>query len=256
MMLKVHRACGLLAAALALSLPAAARDGLPAGFVYLRDVDTSIVQDMRYAQADNFVGHPLPGYEAAECVLRRDVAMALSKVQADLQSGELSLKVYDCYRPTRAVRAMAQWAHDGARASATKRFYPGLQKGNLFALGYIAAQSAHSTGTAIDLTLVRRPVATAAPFNPAASYGACTGPAAARSPDSSLDMGTGFDCFDDRSHTGSGAIDAEQKRWRSVLVKAMGRHGFRNYFREWWHFSFGPQPGERYDFPISPRPGS
>jgi zinc D-Ala-D-Ala dipeptidase len=241
-------------ALLALTLPANARDGLPAGFVYLRDADASIVQDMRYAADNNFVGRPLPGYQAGECVLRRDVAMALSKVQADLAGGDLSLKVYDCYRPTRAVRAMAQWAHDGARASATKRFYPGLQKGSLFALGYIASQSAHSTGTAIDLTLIKRPPKNAAPFDPAASYGACTEPAAARAPDSSLDMGTGFDCFDDRSHTNSGAIDAEQKRWRGVLVKAMGRHGFRNYFREWWHFSFGP-PGERYDFTIVPRAG-
>jgi D-alanyl-D-alanine dipeptidase len=241
-----------------LSLPAAARDALPAGFVYLRDVDASIAQDMRYAQADNFVGRALPGYQAAECVLRRDVAEALAKVQADLSSGDLSLKVYDCYRPTRAVRAMAQWAQDGkdagARASATKRFYPGLQKGSLFALGYIASQSAHSTGTAIDLTLIKRPAAAVAPFDPAASYGACTGPAAARAPDTSLDMGTGFDCFDDRSHTNSGAIQPEQKRWRGVLAKAMNRHGFRNYFREWWHFSFGP-PGERYDFPIVPRAG-
>ncbi len=64
----------------------------------------SIAQDMRYAAYDNFVGHPLPGYEAAECVLRRDVAMALAKVQADLAGGGFSLKVYDCYRPTRAVR--------------------------------------------------------------------------------------------------------------------------------------------------------
>jgi zinc D-Ala-D-Ala dipeptidase len=254
MMLKMQRACGLLVATLALSLPATARDGLPAGFVYLRDVDPSIAQDMRYAAYDNFVGHPLPGYEAAECVLRRDVAMALAKVQADLAGGGLSLKVYDCYRPTRAVRAMAQWAHDGARASATKRFFPDLQKRNLFALGYIASQSAHSTGTAIDLTIVRRPAAQVPAFDPAASYSACTGPAAARAPDSSLDMGTGFDCFDDRSNTHSGAIDAEQKRARAVLVAAMGRHGFRNYFREWWHFSFGP-PGERYDFPIAPRAG-
>ncbi len=242
-----------------LTAPAAARDGVPAGFVYLRDVDASIAQDMRYASADNFVGRRLPGYEAAECVLRRDVAEALGKVQADLATSNLSLKVYDCYRPKRAVRAMAQWAHDGAddgaRESPTKRFFPTLQKRNLFAYGYIAAQSAHSTGTAIDLTLVRRPAAPVAPFDPAAAYGACTGPAAARAPDTSLDMGTGFDCFDGRSHTGSGAIEPEQKRWRGVLVAAMRRHGFHNYFREWWHFAFGPQPAQGFEFPIVPRAG-
>jgi zinc D-Ala-D-Ala dipeptidase len=235
------------------TLPAVARDGPPAGFVYLRDVDPSIAQDMRYAAADNFVGHPLPGYQAPECVLRREVADALSKVQADLLSGGLGLKVYDCYRPTRAVRAFARWAHD-ADDGATKRFYPALQKRNLFALGYIASQSAHSTGTAIDLTLIKRPAASVPPFDPAANYGACTGPAPARAPDTSVDMGTGFDCFDDKSHTGSGAIDAEQKRARATLLAAMRRHGFKNYFREWWHFSYGP-PGQAYDVPIGGRGG-
>src|SRR5262249_2536439 len=86
---------------------AAAQGALPAGFVYLRAVDPTIAQDIRYAGADNFVGRPLPGYEAAECILRRDVAAALKRVQADLAASGLSLKVYDCYRPARAVRAMA-----------------------------------------------------------------------------------------------------------------------------------------------------
>src|SRR5215470_19722267 len=98
---------------LLLAAPASARDMLPPGFVYLRDVDSSIVQDMRYATADNFTGHPLPGYGAAECVLRREAADGLKRVQADLARENLSLKVYDCYRPTRAVRAMEAWAHDG-----------------------------------------------------------------------------------------------------------------------------------------------
>src|SRR5512135_1357863 len=93
---------GTLAALAALLTPAAA-GSLPKGFVYLRDVDPGIAQDMRYAGANNFTGRPLSGYDAAECVLRREVALALAKVQADLAAQDLSLKVYDCYRPTRAV---------------------------------------------------------------------------------------------------------------------------------------------------------
>jgi len=242
---------------LALTAPAVARDGVPPGFVYLRDVDASIAQDMRYATSDNFVGHPLPGYGASECVLRRDVAEALKKVQADLAPQGLSLKTYDCYRPTRAVHAMAAWSHDGKNnrtsADATKRFFPTLQKGNLFALGYIASQSAHSTGTAIDLTLIKLPAVPVPPFDANARYGPCTAPASERAPDDSLDMGTGFDCFDTRSHTGSGAITVEQMRARATLGAAMRKHGFRNYFREWWHFSYGPQPSLGYDVPIGPR---
>jgi zinc D-Ala-D-Ala dipeptidase len=243
---------------LALTAPAAARDGLPADFVYLRDVEPSIAQDMRYAGHDNFVGRPLPGYGAPECLLRRAVAIALSKVQAELANSNLSLKVYDCYRPRRAVAAMARWAQDGAdagaRASPTKRFFPTMEKRTLFASGYIAAQSAHSTGSAIDLTLVRLPAAPPAPFDPAARYGPCTAPAAQRAPDSGLDMGSGFDCFDAKSHTGSAAISPEQTRARATLLAAMRRHGFKNYFREWWHFSYaGVPPAPAYDFPILPR---
>ena len=101
----------------------------------------------------------MPGYGAGECVLRREAADALKRVQADLAKENLGLKVYDCYRPTRAVRAMAAWAHDGDDSEATSRFYPALQKRNLFTLGYIAAQSKHSTGTTVDLTLIRLPAA-------------------------------------------------------------------------------------------------
>lgn len=238
---------------LALAPPAAARDALPAGLVYLRDIDASIVQDMRYAGADNFVGHPLPGYHAAECVLRRDAALALQRVQHDLAKAGLSLKVYDCYRPARAVAAMAHWANDGARNNPTKRFYPTLEKRHLFGLGYIAAHSVHSTGAAVDLTLVPLPVAPAAPYDPATRYGACTAPQAARAPDTSLDMGTGFDCFDEKSHTASGAIDAAQKRARLTLLAAMRARGFKNYFREWWHFTFGVRPPQAFDVPIPPR---
>jgi D-alanyl-D-alanine dipeptidase len=225
---------------------------LPPGFVYLRDVDPAIAQDIRYAGADNFVGRPLPGYGAAECVLRRDAALALKRVQADLASARLGLKVYDCYRPTRAVRAMAHWANDGRAAGATKRFFPRLEKAKLFALGYIAMRSAHSSGTAVDLTLVALPRPPTAAFDPAAGYGSCAGPAAQREPDDSLDMGTGYDCLDATSHTASPAVGEEQRWRRAMLVAAMRKRGFKNYFREWWHFSFRA-PAGAYDIPIGPR---
>jgi D-alanyl-D-alanine dipeptidase len=248
------RRLGTLAALTALLLPAAAlAAGLPPGFVYLRDVAPGIAQDMRYAGPNNFTGHPLPGYDAAECVLRRAVAEALAKVQADLAAQHLGLKVYDCYRPTRAVAAFARWAKS-ADDGATRRFYPKLDKRVLFA-GYIAAHSAHSEGIAVDLTLVPRGAKEStkpAPFDATARYGPCTAPAAQRAPDNSLDMGTGFDCFDEAAHTASTAITPEQTRYRALLVAAMRKRGFRNYFREWWHFSYGARRAA-YDFPIEAR---
>jgi len=243
-----------LLALILLATAAQARDMLPPGFVYLRDIDPTIAQDMRYATADNFTGRPLPGYNAAECVLRREAAAALRNVQADLAKENLGLKVYDCYRPTRAVRAMAEWAHDGNDSELTRRFYPSLHKRNLFALGYIAAQSRHSTGTTVDLTLIRLPPAPAPRFDPEVRYGPCTGPAARRAPDSSIDMGTAFDCFDVKSYLASSAIAPEQRRWRNALNTTMRRHGFANYFREWWHYSYsGAAEPRAYDFAIGPR---
>jgi D-alanyl-D-alanine dipeptidase len=242
--------------ALALALPAAARDPLPRplpkDFVYLHDVAPGIAQDMRYASDDNFAGRPLPGYGAGECVLRREVAAALARVQQDLAPKGLGLKIYDCYRPTRAVAAMAAWAQS-SRDKSTRRFFPARRKETLFALGYIAAHSAHSTGIAVDLTLIQRGAPPPGRFDRAAHYGPCNGAASERAPDNSLDMGTGFDCFDPASFTASAAITVEQKRWRGVLLAAMRARGFHNYFREWWHFSYGARPTQAYDFPIAAR---
>ena len=240
------------AGTLAALLAPALAGGLPQGFVYLRDVDPGIAQDMRYAGPDNFTGAKVPGYDAAECVLRREVALALAKVQADLAAQNLGLKVYDCYRPARATSAFARWARS-ADAGATRRFYPRLDKRALFNGGYIAAHSAHSEGIAVDLTLVARDAKPAPPYDPRAAYGACTAPATERAPDNSLDMGTGFDCFDAKAHTLSPVVTPDQARLRGLLVAAMRKRGFRNYFREWWHFSYGARR-EPYDVPIAPRP--
>ncbi len=231
---------------------AVAQNALPQGFVYLRDIDPTIAQDIRYAGFDNFVGRPLPGYEAPECILRQDAAAALKRAQVDLASSGFSLKVYDCYRPVRAVHAMAAWANDGRFEGTTKRFFPKLHKDTLFGLGYIASHSQHSSGNTVDLTLIARTGAGVPAFNRSAAYGPCTAPAAERSPDNSIDMGTGFDCFDPASYTASTLISAEQRRQRKILLDAMRKQGFRNYFREWWHFSYSA-PDRSYDFSIRSR---
>jgi D-alanyl-D-alanine dipeptidase len=251
-----HLPSTLLLALILTTSPAQAREMLPPGFAYLHDVDPTIVQDIRYATANNFTGQRLPGYRAAECILRREVAEALRRVQADLKSENLGLKVYDCYRPARAARAMVAWAHDDDDAEASRRFHPSVDKSDLFTLGYIATRSRHSTGTAVDATLVQRPATAVPRFDPAARYAPCTAPADRRAPDNSLDMGTGFDCFDIRSYGASSAIGPQQRHWRSVLQTSMRRHGFANYFREWWHYSFyGATAPRAYDFAIVPRGG-
>lgn len=229
--------------------PLAAQNRLPPDFVYLRDVDPSIGHDMRYAGARNFTGKPLPGYGTAECVLRRDVAAALKAVQDDLRGSGLSLKVYDCYRPQRAVNAMARWAA-APEDNLTRRFYPKLEKRALFE-GWIAARSRHSTGTAVDLTLV--PIGSVAPrLDLRGRLGDCD--SAERAADNSLDMGTSFDCFSAKSYMRSAAVDAEARDNRAQLNEAMSRHGFHNYFREWWHFEYrGGAAAVIHDVPIGVR---
>lgn len=224
---------------------------LPADFVYLREVDPTIIQDMRYATANNFVGRVLNGYEAKECIVTRRVGVALKRVQQDLRPRGLSLKVYDCYRPQRAVDDMYAWAQDGRETAAQRSYNPKMSKADLFRLGYIARHSGHSTGKAVDLTIVQMPAATVPPLDPKASYADCTGPQNLRAPDNSVDMGTGYDCSDEKAHTGSKAITAQQRKWRDILVSAMAKQGFVNYRLEWWHFSL-PGPGNTaFDFPVA-----
>jgi D-alanyl-D-alanine dipeptidase len=245
----------LAAAAGFLVSPALAAGALPAGFAYLRDIDPTIIQDMRYATANNFVGRVLAGYEAAECIVTRAVGAALKRVQQDLKPRGLSLKVYDCYRPQRAVDDMYAWAQDGRETAAQRRYNPNMRKADLFRLGYIARRSGHSTGKAVDLTLVRLPEPVVPPFDARADYGDCIAPARLRAPDSSVDMGTGYDCSDEKAHTGSPNVSAEQRRWRETLVAAMAKHSFVNYRLEWWHFSL-PGPGRAaHDFPVARRAG-
>ena len=226
---------------------------LPGGFVYLRDIDPSIIQDIRYATSNNFVGRPLAGYGAGECVVKREVGLRLKAVQQELAAQNLSLKMFDCYRPARASHDMVVWAQNGRETPAERRYNPALPKKDLFRLGYIAERSQHSTGVALDLTLVDLAADNSATFDPAKTYADCTAPEAARAPEGSVDMGTGYDCSDVKSHTAARSITADQRRWRNTLVAAMGKQGFVNYSKEWWHFSMPGAGGQAYDFPIRRR---
>src|SRR6201987_1397349 len=168
---------GLVAAGLA---PAAFAQGLPGGFVYLRDIDPSILQDIRYATSNNFVGHPMAGYRAGECVVKREVAFKLKAIQQGLAKRKLSLKMFDCYRPARATADMLAWSRDGKDTG--RRFNPAIGKRDLFALGYISPYSQHSTGAALDLTLVDLAADNSVSFDPARTYADCTAPVEKRVP--------------------------------------------------------------------------
>jgi len=200
----------------------------PALFVDVTELVPDAVLDVRYAGSQNFVGGPVDGYGAARCLLTRPAAEALAKVAKDAAAQGLRLKLFDCYRPARAVAHFARWAADLSDTRTKATYYPDLDKGQLFALGYIAERSGHSRGSTLDLTLVE------------AVNGA------------ELDMGTPFDLFSTRSWPGSDAVTLAQKANRQRLAKLMTRHGFKPFDQEWWHFTLAgePFPDTYFDFPI------
>ncbi len=239
-----------------LAAPALAGAALPRGFVYLRDVDPTIVQDIRYAGSHNFVGRPIRGYRAAECILSRPAANALATVQRMLAGKQLSLIVWDCYRPQRAVDDFLQWSRDPARSEMKAEFYPRTRKEQLFALGYLASRSAHSRGSTVDVGIVPAALSSAPP-PPSSSQPLkpCTSPKGERFEDGAIDFGTGYDCLDVLASTSNAGVGATARRNRQMLKSSMQAAGFRPYAREWWHFELVTEPFARgFDFELSASP--
>ncbi len=227
---------------------------LPDGFVYLSGVAPSIIQDMRYYSAHNFVGRRIDGYNAPQCILTKQAALALSKVQAALAKENLSLIVWDCYRPARAVADFLRWSKNPSESGMKAEFFPNTNKGSLFALGYIAARSAHSRGSAVDLGLAPKDTSPPA-FDPAAPPVSCTAPKKERFQDGALDMGTGYDCLDPGANLSTARLTKEERENRMRLKNAMIAGGFKPYEKEWWHFELVNEPfrGKAFDFPVEPK---
>ncbi|MDI3390542.1 M15 family metallopeptidase [Streptomyces sp. B-S-A8] len=227
----------------------------PDAFVALRDVDPTILQEIRYTTPHNFVGEPVDGYRKPMCILTEPAAKALHKAQRKLLRRGYSLKVYDCYRPQRAVDHFVRWAKDLDDERMKPEFYPQVDKSRLFADGYIAEKSGHSRGSTVDLTVVRLPAVPTRPYVPGEPLVPCYAPQDERFPDNSVDMGTGFDCFDTLSHTDDPRVTGEQRANRDLLRGVLARQGFVNLPEEWWHFTYRPElfPDTYFDFPVSRR---
>lgn len=214
----------------------------PANFVALSKFAPEIRQDIRYATPDNFVGTVVDGYEEPECWLTRPAAVALKQAHLQLLRQGWALKVYDCYRPQRAVAHFMRWS-ESDHTSTKSRYYPRLDKATLLSEVYIAACSGHSRGSTVDVGLI--PLGSRVPRMDEAGCGAIDRQAA--------EMGTGFDCFDVRANTTHAHISATARRHRQVLKSAMDAAGFRNYDKEWWHYTLTPEPYSRiyFDFPVN-----
>ncbi len=202
---------------------------LPMGFVYVDQVVPELRTDLRYRLADNFVGTTVDGYSGARAILTQQAALALGRAQTELRSQGLGVLIFDAYRPQRAVNHFARWAKDLSDTAMKQRYYPEVDKTELFSQGYIAARSGHSRGSTVDLTLV----SLTPPFQ-------------------QLDMGTVFDFFSPRSWLDATGLSAAQEQNRALLQRTMKKYGFTPYAKEWWHFTLQPEPfpDTYFDFEI------
>jgi len=205
--------------------------GLPKGFVYVDELIPDLRLDLRYTGAHNFVGERIDGYRKPRCILSREAAEALKKVQEELRRFGLGVKVFDAYRPQMAVDHFVRWANDVKDTRMKAEFYPDVDKKDLFKDGYIAAKSGHSRGSTVDLTIV-----------------SLTGDEGGRE----LDMGSGFDLFGPRSWPDYPGVASPCRAHRMLLQLLMEKHGFKPYPQEWWHFTLKgePWPETYFNFPV------
>ena len=202
---------------------------LPENFVLIKDSVPSIAVEMRYGTNNNFTGKPIPGYESRQAVITITTASALKKVQKELNKLGLGLKIFDAYRPQKAVDYFIKWSDQPSDTVMKNKYYPNLKKETLFDLGYIALKSGHTRGSTVDVTLLY-----------------VSGPNKGKE----VDMGSVWDLFGVRSGYAYEAVSNSQKENRKLLRELMITHEFLPYDKEWWHFSLNnePYPDTYFDF--------
>lgn len=205
----------------------AAAGALPAEFCYVDTVAPTVRTELKYAGNDNFVGRPIWGYTGQRAVLRRDAAQALARAAKELAKEGYGLKIYDAYRPARAMQDFSAWSKtsdDRMKA----RFYPNITKRGIYEGKYIGTVSEHSWGIAVDITLTRL------------------------KDGRECDMGGYHDLLDPSSATDYPNLTPLQQANRQRLRRAMENAGMRNYSTEWWHYYLSPAgPCYAYSFPLN-----
>lgn len=199
---------------------------LPNNFVYVDSKIPTIAKELRYYSKNNFVGKQIEGYNKNVVILTVEATEALKKVQEELLQKNLSLKIFDAYRPQKAVNHFKKWAKVLEDTLMKQQYYPNEEKINLFKHGYIASFSRHSSGSTLDVTIIDLITK------------------------KELDMGTSYDFLDKKSWTNSNKINRVQHSNRMLLKNVMTKYGFRNYYKEWWHFTLNNEPfrNKYFDF--------
>lgn len=201
-------------------------------FVDIKSKVSNVEYDIRYFGSNNFVGDKVDGYLASKCYIHKDAIAAVQAMVAELEQQGLKLKLFDCYRPEKAVAHFMRWAQDLTDTKTKAEYYPNLPKSALVG-PYIAERSGHSRGFTMDVTLLKK--------DTNGQY-------------QELDMGSAFDMFDPVSNTDNPSITAQQRANRLTLKNIMHKHGFAAYDMEWWHFTYADmsakQKQQYYDFDV------
>ena len=201
---------------------------VPDNFIYLTEVIPYVEFDLRYYSDENFIGQPIPGYQSNVLIVTLQAAMALKNVQQDLSYSNFALKIFDAYRPQRAVDYFIRWASDPDDERMKDIYYPNVEKDELIPRGFIAEKSSHSRGSTVDLTII------------------------SLEDGRELDMGTPFDLFDQKSWPSDTTVSVQQRANRQLLRTVMSKHGLMGLEEEWWHFILRdePYPDTYFDFPV------
>ena len=195
---------------------------LPEGFIKLNDIDNTIIVDLKYSTKSNFTGKTVRGYKSNTAILSNEASNALINAQKDFKKLGYCLILFDAYRPQSAVDFFFEWSKDLNDTINKNSYYPNINKSQLFAQGYIAKKSGHSRGSTVDVSLVDL------------------------STMKQIDMGSIYDYFGIQSSTFYPNISDSQKNNRMILYNIMINNGFKNYSKEWWHFTLENEPFQEY----------
>ena len=224
---------------------------LPHDFVFLTDIDPTIIESTRYSTKNNFLGKQVPGYTSNRVICTKVAAETLKKVHDDLKQAGYKLVVYDGYRPKRSVDEFMRWSKDEKDQIAKAYYYPTINKKDVFKLGYVAEKSSHSRGSTFDLTLIESdknltPIAYS-------SHKLLSGETIPFLDDNTANMGASFDLFHEASHHDTSLVNDANTRMRNLLRNTMKKYGFKEYQEEWWHYTLAnePHPDTYFDFVVS-----
>ena len=222
------------------------------GFVYIDEIDNSIIVNLKYFTKDNFIGEKIPHYKVNRGIMTKEAAIALSKAQKKFLEKGYSIVIYDAYRPSSSVKYFSEWMKEQNNTKRKKFHYPYIEKKSDMANVYINEISGHSRGSTIDMTIIdlkktllKESIYEERIFN---------GKIYPYNNDNTIDCGTSFDLMDPASWSDNNIFNftEEQKNNRKFIKDIMESEGFKILKEEWWHFTLKnePFPNDYFDFEI------